>query len=84
MSDNSGQNDPQMKDILGSIRRIISEDNAQPAAAVGEDEEILDLTDEVAADEAGDRRELSAAGLDVQHFPSDGEGHCVIHARRRG
>ena len=63
MSDNSGQNDPQMKDILGSIRRIISEDNAQPAAAVGEDEEILNLTDEVAADEAGDRRLDPTVGM---------------------
>ena len=26
MSDNSSQNDPSMKEILGSIRRIISED----------------------------------------------------------
>lgn len=63
MSDNSGQNDPQMKDILGSIRRIISEDNAQPAAAVGEDEEILDLTDEVATDEAGDLRLDPTVGM---------------------
>ncbi|MBE9554756.1 MAG: hypothetical protein IMF05_14930, partial [Proteobacteria bacterium] len=63
MSDNSGQNDPQMKDILGSIRRIISEDNAQPAAAAGEDEEILDLTDEIAADEAGDLRLDPTVGM---------------------
>jgi len=61
MSDKSGQNDPQMQDILGSIRRIISEDNAQPAraavehkdaAAEDEDEEILELTEEVNPDEA--------------------------------
>jgi cell pole-organizing protein PopZ len=64
MSDNSGQNDPQMKDILGSIRRIISEDNEQPAAAEGgEEEEILDLTEEVAADEVGDRRLDPTAGM---------------------
>ncbi|MEN8196030.1 MAG: DUF2497 domain-containing protein [Pseudomonadota bacterium] len=62
MSDNSSQNDPQMKDILGSIRRIISEDNAQPAAA-GEDEEVLDLTEEVAADEAGDLRLDPTVGM---------------------
>lgn len=54
MSDKSGQNDPQMQDILGSIRRIISEDNAQPAGAAAEheDEEILELTEEVNPDEA--------------------------------
>jgi cell pole-organizing protein PopZ len=66
MSDNSGQNDPQLKDILGSIRRIISEDNVQPDAvgAVGEDEEILDLTEEVAVE---DRQEptLVAGGPGV-------------------
>lgn len=55
MSDNSNLNDPQMKNILGSIRRIISEDNAQPAAAAdGDEEEVLDLTEEVAEE---DRRE---------------------------
>lgn len=36
-----------------------------------------------AQDEAGYRRELSAAGLDVQHFVIDGAGHCVIHAKCR-
>ena len=55
MSDKSGQNDPSMKEILGSIRRIISEDNAQAgetgAVRAGEDEDVLDLTDEVADDE---------------------------------
>jgi cell pole-organizing protein PopZ len=55
MSDNSGQNDPSMKEILGSIRRIISEDNAQPGAAGaaegGEEEEVLDLTEEVAPED---------------------------------
>ena len=50
MSDNSNQNDPTMKEILGSIRRIINEDNAQTGAenaGTGEDEDTLDLTDEV-------------------------------------
>jgi cell pole-organizing protein PopZ len=50
MSDNSNQNDPSMKEILGSIRRIISEDNAQTDtqdAGTGEDDETLELTDEV-------------------------------------
>ena len=52
MSDNSGQNDPSMKEILGSIRRIISEDNAHPAAAAsGDEEEILELTEEVAEED---------------------------------
>ena len=50
MSDNSNQNDPSMKEILGSIRRIISEDNAQTDtqdAGTGEGDETLELTDEV-------------------------------------
>ncbi|MCK4868423.1 MAG: DUF2497 domain-containing protein [Alphaproteobacteria bacterium] len=57
MSDNSGQNDQSMEEILGSIRKIISEDNAQsgtdagPAGEAGGDEEILDPTEEVAAEE---------------------------------
>jgi cell pole-organizing protein PopZ len=65
MSDNSGQNDPSMKEILGSIRRIISEDNAQTGAGAGEEEEILDLTEEVTAEEAEAYRQeptLAAAG----------------------
>lgn len=52
MSDNSGQNDPSMKEILGSIRRIISEDNAHPGAAEnGDEEEVLELTEEVAEED---------------------------------
>jgi len=54
MSDNSSQNDPSMKEILGSIRRIISEDNAQNSAedaATDEEEETLELTDEVVEEE---------------------------------
>ena len=35
-----------------------------------------------AQDEAGYRREMTTAGLGVQHFTTDGAGHCVIHARR--
>jgi len=61
MSDNSSQNDPSMKEILGSIRRIINEDNAQTetdGAAVGEEEETLELTDEVVVEEGeADRHE---------------------------
>lgn len=53
MSSSSGQKDPSMDEILGSIRRIITEDaqSGQPADAApdaGEDD-ILDLTDEVGA-----------------------------------
>ena len=59
MSDKSSQNDPSMVEILGSIRRIINEDNAEtdsPEAAPGGDEEILDLTEEVAAEDTGESR----------------------------
>lgn len=56
MSNSSGQKDPSMDEILGSIRRIITEDaqSDQPDAADNPDEdEILELTDEVGAS-AGD------------------------------
>lgn len=53
MIEKSGKNDPELNEILGSIRRIISEDNAQPnarpanaGAALDDDEEILDLEDD--------------------------------------
>jgi cell pole-organizing protein PopZ len=53
MSKTSGQKDPSMDEILGSIRRIITEDNAQSGqpdvsaedAQVATDDDILDLTD---------------------------------------
>jgi len=57
MSKTSGQKDPSMDEILGSIRRIITEDNAQSgqpgdatvAAPEADEEDILELTDEVGA-----------------------------------
>ncbi len=59
MSNKSGQKDPSMEEILGSIRKIISEDNSEGAPsgqpAAGDDEEILDLTEEVPG-EAGEER----------------------------
>ncbi|MDH5557966.1 MAG: DUF2497 domain-containing protein [Alphaproteobacteria bacterium] len=47
MSDKSSKTDPSMNEILGSIRRIISEDNAQPAEAATppEDRETPELAD---------------------------------------
>jgi len=53
MSKSSGQKDPSMDEILGSIRRIITEDNAQsgrpaePAEETSgaEEDDILELTD---------------------------------------
>lgn len=60
MSDKSGQNDPSMNEILGSIKRIITEDSGQggqpQAASQDEDEEILDLTDEVSDEEEDELR----------------------------
>ena len=73
MSNSSGQKDPSMDEILGSIRRIITEDNAQtgepadPADAVTEadQENILELTDEVgAAGDAAPRREPMLAQVE--------------------
>lgn len=64
MSDSSGQKDLSMEEILGSIRRIISEDSTHGGSAeVGEsgedaDEDVLELTDEISdADPAESRRE---------------------------
>jgi SAM-dependent methyltransferase len=37
-----------------------------------------------ALDEAGHRRELAAAGLEMRHFARDESSLCVIHARRSG
>ena len=45
MSDAKDQHEPSMEEILASIRRIISEDDAPGAGAPGED--VLVLTDEV-------------------------------------
>jgi cell pole-organizing protein PopZ len=53
MSKSSGQKDPSMDEILGSIRRIITEDNAQSGhpvepteePTVADDDDILELTD---------------------------------------
>lgn len=66
MSKSSGQKDPSMDEILGSIRRIITEDNAQPGQPVetsgdvsgADDDDILELTDVLdTADEPETRRE---------------------------
>lgn len=62
MSEHSSQTDPSMEEILGSIRRIISEDNAHGGqshrgdTASDSDDDILELTDEVSVDEAGENR----------------------------
>ena len=69
MSDESGQKDPSMEEILGSIRKIISEDNSEGAPdgqpAEGDDEDILELTEEVSGEADEERVEpvlASAAG----------------------
>lgn len=60
MNDKSGQNDPSMNEILGSIKRIITEDSGQgdqsQAAPQDEEDEILDLIDEVSEEEADELR----------------------------
>lgn len=78
MSKTSGQKDPSMDEILGSIRRIITEDSAQStrpgdaaAAAPGEEEEdILELTDEVGAG-AGDESRLEPTLARVEPIVQD-------------
>lgn len=62
MTDSSGQKDPSMEEILGSIRRIISEDSSQGGAAwtgqevPEDDDDVLELTDEVAEPDADENR----------------------------
>jgi len=64
MSKTSGQKDPSMDEILGSIRRIITEDSAQAGQAAetaegapaADDDEILDLTDALEANDEPDTR----------------------------
>jgi cell pole-organizing protein PopZ len=67
MSKSSGQKDPSMDEILGSIRRIITEDNAQSGQPVeapedppvaAEEDDVLELTDMLGVvDEPESRRE---------------------------
>lgn len=62
MSDGSGQKDPSLDEILGSIRRIINEDSApggRPETRTAKreaEEDILDLTDEVLEESADEGR----------------------------
>ncbi|WP_120496095.1 DUF2497 domain-containing protein [Kiloniella sp. EL199] len=63
MSDQEAQGEPSMEEILASIRRIISEDDPEGEAPEGgeaqveepeaDDDDVLELTDEVAEDEEG-------------------------------
>lgn len=74
MNENTGPKDQSMDEILGSIRRIINEDNAQSGGArvapedndaAGDDEdeeEVLDLTEEVPEDEQEAPRPESSFG----------------------
>ncbi len=56
MSEESGQKDPSMEEILGSIRKIITEDNAADAAegqppSGDDDDNVLELTEEIGGDD---------------------------------
>lgn len=80
MSKTSGQKDPSMDEILGSIRRIITEDNAQSgrpgdeaaAAPEPDEEDILELTDEVGA-AAGDEPRLEPTLASVEPIAESAE-----------
>lgn len=69
MSDKSAQKDPSMEEILGSIRRIISEDSAQggssrvSGAEFEDEEDVLELTDEVAEEEPSESRREPVFGI---------------------
>ncbi len=81
MSKSSGQKDPSMDEILGSIRRIITEDNAQagppaesPEGAAAEQDDILDLTDVLeTAPEPENRREPILKPVEAAPPDSDAE-----------
>lgn len=64
MSEDKGQHEPSMEDILASIRRILSEDEAEeaakpaaqpapppPAAPEEPEDDVLELTDDMVADD---------------------------------
>ena len=56
MSEESGQKDPSMEEILGSIRKIITEDNAADSAegqppSGDDDDNVLELTEEIGGDD---------------------------------
>ncbi len=66
MSDKSGQKDPSMEEILSSIRRIITEDNAQggqQGAVEPEDDDVLELTEEVGGEDPDAPRREPRFGL---------------------
>jgi len=73
MSDKSAQKDPSMEEILGSIRRIISEDSAQGGssrtgdAEIEDDEDVLELTDEVSEEEPSENRREPVFGTRPAH-----------------
>lgn len=69
MSDKSAQKDPSMEEILGSIRRIISEDSAQGGSSpvvggeIEDDDDVLELTDEVSEEEPSENRREPVFGI---------------------
>jgi uncharacterized protein len=74
MSAADAQAEPTMEEILASIRRIISEDDAAPAAAaapaghVGFDDDVLELSEPVA-----DLPETVSADFDFDALPTEYE-----------
>lgn len=87
MSDKSGQKDPSMEEILGSIRKIISEDNTEGAPggqpAAGDDEEVLELTDEVPGEAGEERVEpvLTSATVEPEPEPEEPRKEPIFGAR---
>src|SRR5690606_34559313 len=87
MSDSRIEQEPSMEEILASIRRIISEEGgaerdskaepAEPAQAVDSDDDILDLTEVIAGDGAGEPEAAGTtdplASADAADADRDGE-----------
>jgi hypothetical protein len=85
MSDESGQKDPSMEEILGSIRKIISEDNSEGAPAgqpaEGDDEDILELTEEVSGEADEERVEPVLASAADEPAPEEPRKEPVFGAK---
>ena len=92
MSEQNTQ-EPTMEEILASIRRIISEDEAPAAAPVAlEDsatpphgdvhEDILELTERVEEDEAEDAESMFEAAPEPAAAPAESSGDLDIYSRQ--
>src|SRR5699024_308852 len=81
MAQSDGQEQPSMEEILASIRRIISEDEAveseRPALSVADEqpeEDVLELTDRVEQPDARAKDQSASEAEAAQAAPADRPG----------